>query len=86
LKLTNSIKRRSQRALEQVREEARAPTTPEERFLAERVERSKLRLREASRDLESRMRWVSWASAAGLAFLRWRSNRNKPKDRKRRRF
>jgi hypothetical protein len=80
--LTDSIKRRSQRTLAQVREEARIPRTPEEQYLAERVERSKLRLREASRDLESRLRWVSWASTAGLAFMRWRSKRKQDEKEK----
>ncbi|NJK45504.1 MAG: hypothetical protein HC933_15625 [Pleurocapsa sp. SU_196_0] len=78
LRVANAIKRRKQNTLALLREEARVvAATPDERFLAERLERSKARLRRASSDLESRLRVVSWVTAAGLAFMRWRSKRRR---------
>jgi hypothetical protein len=88
IKLTNTIRRRSQRTLDQIREEVRGHATPEERYLEERVERSKIRLREASHDLDSRLRVASLASTVGLMLMRWRSRRKeqfKSRDRHRKR-
>lgn len=51
-----------------------------------RLAQSKARLRHAASDLEGRLRVVTWAATAGLAFLRWRSKGSKPKPKRRMRL
>ncbi len=81
--LTQRLKERNRRTLAKL---PPAPSNPDNQALELRVENSKARLRQAASDLEGRLRVVTWAATAGLAFLRWRSKGNKPKPKRRMRL
>ena len=78
--LTQRLKDRSRQTLAKL---PPTPSNPADRPLELRLEQSKARLRHAASDLEGRLRVVTWAATAGLAFLRWRSKGSKPKPKRR---
>ena len=78
--LTQRLKDRNRKTLAKL---PPAPSNPADRPLELRLEQSKARLRHAASDLEGRLRVVTWAATAGLAFLRWRSKGSKPKPKRR---
>ena len=61
---------------------AQTPVHPDDRQLALRLEESKTRLRQATAEIDQRLKIVTWAAGAGLALVRFRSKNRQDRKKK----